>query len=1328
MFRSRYYHFLTVFGVIFFLLISCIQIIPTKVDSVFLDKFVVNEDEITITFDSPGIDSISLAVEVPLNASIISASLDVTPTANNGKYPTDVMVNIGNDEDNEWEFRGTGYGSFGEQQLFKTGTDKQYLYFDNRSYRNDAGILLPRNATVKNTYMKIEGGTGTYDEDCFVAVDYYGYNIYYIKSNGDGTFQTPTSFDSNIGMYHYGATCTADFDNDGDLDVIASNGGSGDIYYYEKTGSGASFASRVTVGKISTSRYMYHFTAGDFTNDGNYDFLVSGSSSTISLFKGDGKGQFTITSISATGGPTLPWGKDAADINNDGNLDFVSGEGRWPNYRSLYYFEGNGDGTFKNAIQINSPSTTYTYSVITDDFNNDGNVDIITSYTGGMYYFKGNGDGTFGPSTYLMNPGSYPGGDAYDYDGDGNVDLMITQRATTSTAKYYQGNGDFTFNYISTPGNIGRYTWGGKAPPPKVKGAFDPKLNIGDTGQGYDWEYTGRLVGVTEEVGDFTSKLNNLLKSPTYKVTRDFFGNEFVSIPLNFTANKNKNGLIRVSEIMIGYDYTATIHQKGVNTIVDELNDFIVFSEGDMVQLHFIVSSSSAGTLKFSNLKVLYNIPPDIETFIPTLKVYEDIENLELLNLSEYFTDTDEPTVNLNYSVVKNTQAEHVDLFTNYTHTLKFRPITPNWYGEANIIVQVIDSGNKRAYSNEFTVQVIAQNDEPLKKIPVPDITLTEGEKYRVLDLELKEYFIDIEEDYLYYSMEIDPKGTLADEKKALKITKDDDNMVKISTVGDFNTYQGGIIDPVPVWIYCDDDVVMNTYADGPDNYSYQEILISVLPINDPPKWTDIPTVILHEDEEIERFENCMNIFDYLNDDETKRNNLKLKVISTNPLIGVKLNVTNSTHGYLSLEDVQPDYYGSTIVTITATDEEDKRSTTNFGLQIAPVNDPPKVTITSHTAYETVSGALHISGTMLDVEETIKLVEIKIESTTIEQTETERFDWQQAELDLLEQQWHYHWNSTMVPDGQYRIIARIYDGELGDETYVDIMINNRKNFDPVVEILSPDDEKNVNATIIISGTVMDPDNNGIKDLQIRIGTDMSWTDIPLNSENETLWSYTWDTTNMFDGDIIISVKAFDGDSWSVPATRLVFIDNGINASAGGSLKADESDEFGQIWYMVILFAVIMIIVCSLIALAIWKGGKKKISEYVPDGRMEPLDNLEVAVKPELGPGVSIEHAPLPAAPGTTTALPSLPAAVTSVTPITPQQLPPAQGVSPASGTSLPALPPAQSETTIPTSFRYTLAPVLPSPLEQRYAPAAAAPAAPTTKSALAAVAKPAKPV
>jgi hypothetical protein len=758
---------------------------------------------------------------------------------------------------------------------------------------------------------------------------------------------------------------------------------------------------------------------------------------------------------------------------------------------------------------------------------------------------------------------------------------------------------------------------------------------------------------VKENLPDYSVKLNNILTTSwsNYPIKRDKYNNEFIVIPLYFTSTDD--GLIRVSKFTIEYTLTATIYKKDQSNLVEELNEHIVFTEEELVTIHFIVSSASPGIITFSNLNLIYNIPPERKMDIPTINAYEDTENLNLLVLSNFFTDTDEPTTGLNYSVVKNSQSDHVEVFTNYSNILKFRPITPNWYGETDIVVQAVDSGLKKTYSNPFKIIINPVNDEPTAEVKIPDVTLVEGEQDKKLDLELREYFSDVEDDMLYYKVVIDPKKLIPNkDDKDIKIIKNDDNILEISSIDDFNTFNGSRNNPIPLWVYCDDDVDIDTIEDN--DYTFQEILITVLPVNDAPKWKSIPKITVNEDED-SAFKGFINMYDYVSDDETEDSFLEINIAGTNP----DITLVRGAKGELNLQ-TDPNYFGQTVVTLTATDEKHAMSSTTFELVIMPINDGPTIDILSHNQLQVVNGSQKFTGKMSDIEGTIKLVEVKIETMDIA-GETEVFDWQRAKLNMRTNNWTYDWDTKMVPDGEYKLTARVYDGELADEEFVVIQIRNGKNFEPIVDIAYPEEYAEVNGTVIITGTVSDPDLDGINDLQIRVGADMDWTKIPLKSENETVWSFTWDSTMIDDGEANVMVKAYDGRAWSVPSSRIITINNSVEGSLINDQTTTDAEEDYTGWIIAVILVVIIIILSLIVMYSIISRGRKRVEEYVPDGRMESLDDLERAVTPALAPGSAI---------GAHHALPS-------AAPVSVPTLPPVAG-GPADAPVLPTLPPVNT--------------------------------------------------
>lgn len=132
---------------------------------------------------------------------------------------------------------------------------------------------------------------------------------------------------------------------------------------------------------------------------------------------------------------TLPGTFTSADINNDGNLDFVVTA---PGSNQVVSVLGNGDGTF-DALFPPLPVSGNPVGIASADFNGDGNIDIAVTRVlvnfilvvvplGELDIFLGNGDGTFTFSQNLnglVNPGVNPLVIVKtDLEGDGDDDLI----------------------------------------------------------------------------------------------------------------------------------------------------------------------------------------------------------------------------------------------------------------------------------------------------------------------------------------------------------------------------------------------------------------------------------------------------------------------------------------------------------------------------------------------------------------------------------------------------------------------------------------------------------------------------------------------------------------------------------------------------------------------------------------------------------------------------------------------------------------------------------------------------------------------------------------
>jgi|AntRauTorckE6833_2_1112554.scaffolds.fasta_scaffold03552_5 hypothetical protein len=251
----------------------------------------------------------------------------------------------------------------------------------------------------------------------------------------------------------HGAADAADYDNDGDMDIIVtghSRAGSPVTYLYRNDRNNG-------FKKVNTSipnLYNGDIKFADYNRDGNPDVAICGRNSDGELqtlvFSGDGKGNFSSAQLPAPGieEGEMAWG----DYNNDGYIDlFITGknsEGKA--FSGLYEF--TGDVFQKTGIAF--PSRKYS-AAAWGDYDNDGNLDIALSGENDngsvtLRIMRNTRSGFI--SVNIALPGTRTGSvDWGDYDHDGDIDLLITGETADKEiiSRIYRNDRNDTFTDIN---------------------------------------------------------------------------------------------------------------------------------------------------------------------------------------------------------------------------------------------------------------------------------------------------------------------------------------------------------------------------------------------------------------------------------------------------------------------------------------------------------------------------------------------------------------------------------------------------------------------------------------------------------------------------------------------------------------------------------------------------------------------------------------------------------------------------------------------------------------------------------------------------------------
>jgi hypothetical protein len=295
---------------------------------------------------------------------------------------------------------------------------------------------------------------------------------------------------------HAGGGILEDFDGDGLLDLMVSSMGLRDpLRLFINRGDGT-FVDRSKEAGLEGLVGGLNCSHADYDNDGDFDVLVlrggwmlEGGRYPNSLLRNDGRGRFE--DITEWAGllrlhPTQvgAWG----DYDNDGFLDlFVGNESLPEDPHPSELWRNNGDGTFTDrSVELSPADLGYIKGAAWGDFNNDGRQDLYVSYKGGdNYLFRNDGKrllrGPKGEEWWFVDVAGEAGVTDpqnsfptwfWDFDNDGWLDIWVGGYMPTSPAdaalvylnkqtrtdrpRLYRNKGNGTFTDVSTSTRLDR--------------------------------------------------------------------------------------------------------------------------------------------------------------------------------------------------------------------------------------------------------------------------------------------------------------------------------------------------------------------------------------------------------------------------------------------------------------------------------------------------------------------------------------------------------------------------------------------------------------------------------------------------------------------------------------------------------------------------------------------------------------------------------------------------------------------------------------------------------------------------------------------------------
>ena len=201
------------------------------------------------------------------------------------------------------------------------------------------GSVPTAKAGVNPDDVDLLDADGDFDLDIYINF-HSGQNSLWLN-DGAATFTDASSNLPPLGsgsQFHYGpAVC--DVDGDGDRDILIDNTGGGYTEQLLINDGAGNFTDETSARITGNSGADDNLVAClDFDGDGDLDFVVGSlSSESERLFQNDGTGKFApvANAFSPTGDPTL-W-LEVGDLNGDGRLDAVTGQGEGQPERERVY-------------------------------------------------------------------------------------------------------------------------------------------------------------------------------------------------------------------------------------------------------------------------------------------------------------------------------------------------------------------------------------------------------------------------------------------------------------------------------------------------------------------------------------------------------------------------------------------------------------------------------------------------------------------------------------------------------------------------------------------------------------------------------------------------------------------------------------------------------------------------------------------------------------------------------------------------------------------------------------------------------------------------------
>jgi len=238
------------------------------------------------------------------------------------------------------------------------------------------------------------------------------------------------------------------------IDILLIEKDSSNVTVYLNNGEGV-FQKKgeysVKDPSISHKPLPNSIAVGDLNGDGIRDIVTSNpNADTVSVLLGDGTGNFSPAKETIVG--NYPTAVKLIDVNRDGKLDLLFVSSKDPNdqddqapSRFVVWF-GNGDGTFNKDTQKRYATESAPRGILPADLDGDGDPDVITVHpsSGTLVIFGAKSGGSFVNLNSIYAGKYIKSVYNWDINNDNLTDIICVNGEGTLTVLINNGNMNFT--------------------------------------------------------------------------------------------------------------------------------------------------------------------------------------------------------------------------------------------------------------------------------------------------------------------------------------------------------------------------------------------------------------------------------------------------------------------------------------------------------------------------------------------------------------------------------------------------------------------------------------------------------------------------------------------------------------------------------------------------------------------------------------------------------------------------------------------------------------------------------------------------------------------